>query len=109
MNFKVGDKVYYLDKYNFDQKQFGTVTKIDHEHTNDPIQTVWANWDHDDYISYGWMPSNELFLEKAANPLTHWQKIIDALEAAIDSGLENCEYEEAIKLAKMLDEVKKNV
>lgn len=104
MNFKVGDRVYYdLDG----KKMLGTVISVDYQCPKFPVQTVWGEWDHTYNEKY--MPSDELFLEESASVTSHWQKIIDALESAIDIALENCEYDEAIELGKKLDEVKKNV
>lgn len=101
--FKVGDRVVIRNyEYCGEKKDcYGIVSDV----YGDEI--TCEDWSFGG--KYGWVFTNELELVDVEKPITHWQKIIGALEAALDSALENCAYEDAIKLAKMLDEVKKNV
>lgn len=108
--FKVGDRV--KDKTScMEDNPFATVLEIRDNH-------CLVNWDCDkksDELALGsnsfWPMSDfelveesETISEKSAD---HWLKIERALEDAIDACLDDFRPEDAIKYARMLDDVRK--
>ena len=94
---KVGDK-FKWQEFNGEWQE-DVVRAIDNFHTTLPELTIWCE-------SGGWLRSSDCIKIEEEN---RWTKIVEALKAQIDSALGIGEIEQAVRYAKLLDEVKSNV
>lgn len=101
--FKVGDRV--KDKDFMKDNPFATVLSVKGDR-------VLVNWDEDNKTDKRakahncFWPATDFELAEEEKRIDHWLKIERALEAAIDCALDDFRPEDAIKYARMLDEIR---